>query len=291
MTIEGNTATYRRWFDEGCSQGNVDLADELYAPDYVTHAVRPGLPPTLEGLKIFIRALRDGMPDMSCPVEQVVAEGDRVAGHFALRGTHRGTLLGIPPTGNKVDVGVMVIARFNEDGKWAEDWVTLGPGRVVPAARRHPGTGRRVSREFEMTTTSMTTTDANKALVRRAIGYTHGDTADPAEIFAPGFVAHMPSRPPMDRATFEQFVAGFADGFPGYTHEVNDQVAQGDLVANRVTWQGTHTGEFAGVAATGRPITMEGINIFRVHDGRVVEQWAELDFFGLLQQIGAIPQP
>jgi predicted ester cyclase len=123
MTVEDNEATYRRWFDEGCSEGNIDLADELYSPDYVTHAVRPGLPPTLEGLKIFIRALREGMPDLRCPVDQAVAEGDRVAGRFSLHGTHRGTLLGIPPTGNKVDVGVMVIARFDAAGKWIEDWV------------------------------------------------------------------------------------------------------------------------------------------------------------------------
>ena len=45
---------------------------------------------------MFIRALREGMPDLHCPVEEVVAEGDRVAGRFSLRGTHRGTLLGIP---------------------------------------------------------------------------------------------------------------------------------------------------------------------------------------------------
>ncbi len=64
MTVEENAAIYRRWFDEGCSQGNIDLADELYSPDYVTHAVGPDLPPTLEGLKMFIHALREGIPDL-----------------------------------------------------------------------------------------------------------------------------------------------------------------------------------------------------------------------------------
>jgi SnoaL-like protein len=64
MTEAHNAATYRRWFDEGCSQGNVDLADELYSPDYVTHALGPDFAPTLEGLKMFIRALREGMPDL-----------------------------------------------------------------------------------------------------------------------------------------------------------------------------------------------------------------------------------
>ena len=122
MTQAQNAATFRRWFDEGCSQGNVDLADELYSPDYVTHSLGPDFAPTLEGLKIFIRALREGMPDLQCPVEETVAEGDRVAGRFSLRGTQNGTLLGIPATGKTVHVGVMVIARFDERGKWVEDW-------------------------------------------------------------------------------------------------------------------------------------------------------------------------
>jgi len=122
MTEAYNAATYRRWFDEGCSRGNVDLADELYSPDYVTHSVGPDLPPTLEGLKMFIRALREGIPDLDCPVEEVVAEGDRVAGRFSMRGTHAGTLFGIPATGKTVGVGVMVIARFDAAGKWVEDW-------------------------------------------------------------------------------------------------------------------------------------------------------------------------
>jgi predicted ester cyclase len=139
-------------------------------------------------------------------------------------------------------------------------------------------------------TTAVSTPDMNKALVRRAIGYNHGDTADPKEIFDPGFVAYMPGQAPMNRVAFEEFIAGFGVGFPGYTHEVQDQIAQDDMVASRVIWRGIHGGEFAGVPATGRPFVLEGINIFRVKDGRVVEQWAELDFFGLLQQIGAIPE-
>jgi steroid delta-isomerase-like uncharacterized protein len=124
MTAVDNAATYRRWFDEGCSRGNVDLADQLYSPDYVTHSVGPDLPPTLEGLKMFIHALRRGLPDLQCPVEEVVAEGGRVAGRFSLLGTHNGTLFGIPATGKQVEVGVMVIARFDEAGKWVEDWAS-----------------------------------------------------------------------------------------------------------------------------------------------------------------------
>ena len=117
-----NAATYRRWFDEGCSRGYVDLADELYSPDYVSHSLPPELPPNREGLKAFIRALREGIPDLDCPVEDLVADGNRVAGRFWLRGTHAGTLLGVPASGRRIEVGVMVIARFDDAGRWIEDW-------------------------------------------------------------------------------------------------------------------------------------------------------------------------
>jgi len=122
MSIEANRASYRRWFDEGCSQGNVDLADLLYAPEYVSHSLPPELPPNREGLKAFIRALREGIPDLTCPIQDLVAERDRVAGRFLLQGTNTGTLLGVPATGKPVDVGVMVIARFDDQARWVEDW-------------------------------------------------------------------------------------------------------------------------------------------------------------------------
>lgn len=137
--------------------------------------------------------------------------------------------------------------------------------------------------------TTMQSTDELKALVRRAIGSNHGAGGDATAIFAPDFVVHMPGQPPMDRTSFEHMLDGFSTAFPGYTFEIEDQVAQGDIVANRVTWRGVHGGDFNGIPATGRSIELHGINMFRVADGRVVEQWAELDFFGLLQQIGAIP--
>jgi steroid delta-isomerase-like uncharacterized protein len=140
-----------------------------------------------------------------------------------------------------------------------------------------------------MATTVTATTDANKLLVRRAIGYNHGVADDVAEIFAPDFVAHMPGQPPMDRATFERYVAAVADGLPGYTYQIHDQIAQADLVVNRITWRGVHTGTLAGIPATGRSVELRGINMFRVTNGIVAEQWAQLDMLGLLQQIGAIP--
>jgi steroid delta-isomerase-like uncharacterized protein len=132
-------------------------------------------------------------------------------------------------------------------------------------------------------------TDANRALARRAIGYNHGTADDPIEIFAPDFVAYLPGQSPMDRAMLDRFTADFSVGFPGHTIEVHDQVAQGDIVVSRSTVQGVHSGAFAGVPATGQSIEVGAIVMFKVRDGRVVEQRAEVDFLGLLRQIGAIP--
>ena len=172
MTVEDNVATFRRWFDEGCSRGNVNLADELYSPDYVTHSVGPDLPPTLEGLKMFIRALRQGIPDLQCPMEEVVAEGDRVAGRFTM-GHARRKPVRHPSHREGVNVGVMVIARFDEAGKWVEDWASwdqLGMLQQLASFRRRP----RHKRGAAIMAANVTSTDANKALVRRAIGYNHG---------------------------------------------------------------------------------------------------------------------
>lgn len=124
MTVHDNVATYRRWFEEGCNRGNVELADRLYSPHYVTHSLGSDCPPTLEGLKTFIRALRQGMPALRTTVEDTVAEGARVAGRLTLEGAHTGTLLHIPATGKRAHVGLMVIARFDQAGKWVEDWAT-----------------------------------------------------------------------------------------------------------------------------------------------------------------------
>ena len=132
-------------------------------------------------------------------------------------------------------------------------------------------------------------TEAVKALVRRAIAYNHGVAEEGDEIFASDFVAHMPSKPPMGRPDLDQFIRRVTDGLSGFRYEIHDQVAQDDLIYNRITARGVHTAELLGVPATGRPIEMRIINLFKVRDGRVVEQWAEPDLFGLLQQIGAIP--
>jgi hypothetical protein len=69
------------------------------------------------------------------------------------------------------------------------------------------------------------------------------------------------------------------------------EIAEGDLVAGYETWRGTHTGEFFGIPASGRPVTFKVNDIIRVANGKIVEHWAVTDNLSLMQQIGAIPEP
>ena len=71
---------------------------------------------------------------------------------------------------------------------------------------------------------------------------------------------------------------------------IEDQIAERDKVVTRFTFRGTHQGEFMGVPATGKVVTVTGIYISRIAGGKCVEDWENLDMLGWLQQLGAIPQ-
>ncbi|MDP8951660.1 MAG: ester cyclase, partial [Actinomycetota bacterium] len=72
---------------------------------------------------------------------------------------------------------------------------------------------------------------------------------------------------------------------------IEDLFAEGDKAVLRFTFRGTHQGEFMGNAPTGKRVTMAGIDIFRIADGKIVELWGQEDVLGMMQQLGAIPEP
>jgi len=77
--------------------------------------------------------------------------------------------------------------------------------------------------------------------------------------------------------------------FSGFTITIDDQIVEGDKGVTRWTARGVHTGEYLGIPATGRPIEITGINIGRVEDGKIVDEWSRADDAGLLRQLGVLP--
>jgi steroid delta-isomerase-like uncharacterized protein len=101
----------------------------------------------------------------------------------------------------------------------------------------------------------------------------------------------LPLAPELTRDGWKAFVQSFYAGFPDLRMELHEVVATEDRAVLRVTYRGTHSGEFQGVPATGKKVAMTGIGMFAIHNGRAVENWAEINVIELMQQIGAIPTP
>jgi len=135
--------------------------------------------------------------------------------------------------------------------------------------------------------------DENEVAVRRWFqAFNDGDLEAEAAARGDDFVAHVPGMPmPLDGDEWRQFIMMFYVGFPDMQLVVEDVVSQGDRVAVRWTFHGTHHGEFFGNPPTGMPVTMSAIEINRLVDGKIAEHWVALDQLSMLQQVGAIPAP
>ena len=105
------------------------------------------------------------------------------------------------------------------------------------------------------------------------------------ELLAPGFVGHDPTGAAMDRVEYHDAVRMLHDGFGTLVVRIDDQIAEKDRVTTRWTATATHTGWFAGIAPTGREVTLTGIDIHRLEGDRVVELWEQLDLATLLAQL------
>ena len=121
MSAEENKALVRRFVDEVQSAGNIDLIDEICSPEFVNHSAPPGIPADREGIKILTAMFRGAFPDSYFTVEDMVAEGDKVVTRKTFHGTHEGELMGIPPTGRRVSMGLIDIVRI-ADGRVVEHW-------------------------------------------------------------------------------------------------------------------------------------------------------------------------
>ena len=116
-----NKALLRRFYEELWNQGNLDAIPELVAEDFVDHHPLRGAPPGREGLAALVTTWRTAFPDMCETVEGLIAEGDKVAGRFSMRGTHGGEFMGVLPTGRSVTMSGIDIVRV-AGGKIAEFW-------------------------------------------------------------------------------------------------------------------------------------------------------------------------
>jgi steroid delta-isomerase-like uncharacterized protein len=136
-------------------------------------------------------------------------------------------------------------------------------------------------------------TEENKALYRRLLEgvMNQRNLALVDELCAPDFVLHRGSTTMQGREPYKQFLSMYLTGGPDFHLTIEDQIAEGDKVVSRFTGRGTHLGPFMGIPPTGKHVTATGIGIIRVANGKIVEEWANGDDLGVLQQLGVVPVP
>ena len=131
-----NRAVVERWWQELWNRGDLAVAAQIIAPSFTNHdPSSPWVPPGIDGSKALVSGYRTVFPDLHFTIEREVIAGDTVASHWRCRGTHRGELMGIAPTGRVVDIeGISILLL--EDGRISHQttiWDALGMMRQLGA--------------------------------------------------------------------------------------------------------------------------------------------------------------
>jgi len=135
--------------------------------------------------------------------------------------------------------------------------------------------------------------EQNRALIKQVLELIDERKLDEAfELYAEDYIYHGPNGEVLNgREGIRGLWEVFLTGFPDLRSTVEDIVTEGDMLVLRWRIEGTHTGEFLGVAPSGAEINLRITEIFRIANGQLVEAWDQYDRLGLMQQIGAIPAP
>jgi steroid delta-isomerase-like uncharacterized protein len=133
--------------------------------------------------------------------------------------------------------------------------------------------------------------EEQSAIVNQWIGsWNERDLGTAEDLLAADFKRHDANLPDVDgpKAGVD-FITACVTGFPDIQLDIEQLIVQDQHVAARLTVRGTHHGPFMGVPATGRPVTVEVTEVYRLADGKIAEQWVIMNAMGLMQQLGVIP--
>jgi predicted ester cyclase len=282
MTTPNVEFTIRNYFSL-VDAGRLGLLGHLAAPGYVLHFA--GLPDALnqEGAEQLIAGIQAAFPDLRHDIERIDGSDGHITVQITARGTQRGEFQGVPPGGRPICVPSTHTFRF-AGGQIAEQWIDIDLAEIVRQISRGPAAGAHDDAVLA----------ANKALVRRvfdeAINLENHAVID--EVFASDVIVHDEfTGVSVGRASFHQLLGLFDAAFPHHRVVVEAVIAEGDFVTVLHTHYATHTGQFMFLGPTGKSVVVNGLELFRVVDGRIVEFWRKDDDVSLLMQLGALSVP
>ncbi len=273
-STEANKALVRRYVEEILNQGNLALVDELCSADSLYHG--PYFPELRgrESRKQFYASLRLAFPDIHFNVDELIAEGDKVAVRWSLTGTHQGAWFGVAATGKRI-TGTGTTTLRMSDGMITDEFVqsdVLGFMQQVGAA---PAAA-----------------EANKAVVRRYFQefLNQNNLTLAGELLSADLVVQAPNHPELrGREARRESIASLREAFPDLQFTVHELIAENDKVVARWSIAGTHRGEWLGSTPTGKKVSFGGASTYRIADGMITEELIQWDALGFMQQLGVIP--
>ena len=285
-------------FQRDIDTGNPAILDKYIGGSYADHNPPPiaSKTPGMAGLKETFTTALGIFSEFKHVVDDQVAQGDRVATRITGSGRHVGPFLGILASNKMVTMSGIAIHRV-VNGRLVEHWgqvdgvgllVQMGAVPAPPAPP--PLAAPKLPRSAADRTLSA---DALAAALRRLFdaGFNQRNRAVVVELVHPSYVNYsMPMlRPGPDGLS--DILDGFFGAFPDMHIVVEDTIAETDKAVTRGYFTGTHRGPFMNVPATGKSVRVEYVDLWKAHNGLLVENWVHMDVLGLLIQIGAMPAP
>ena len=274
---------------------------ELYAADAELENVATG--DTYRGRAGYLQQVRSwavGFPDSRIEITHLAEDAERATVEYVLRGTHTGALLSVrghvPPTWTQVEqrfVDVLELSggRIARVRSYFDAASLLRQMGLLPDSPLH-GPDRRAALQLYATQTEAPAQQRNKAVVRHFIAsvLNQHHAAAAADVCAPDLAWHGgPLGEIRSLGSYQRFLASFFSSFPDLRVDVEDLISEGERVAARLTLHATHGGEFQGIPATGRAVAGAGTSIFRLAEGRIVEEWWHQDLLSIMKQLDAMP--
>lgn len=316
MSIESNKELLRRFVADVIDGQDIDAADAYLSDNFVHHDQAPGeLTRHQTGLKgqknFFTDVVFNAFSEFRTEFEDMVGEGDMVAGRWRQTSRNTGDWLGRPGTGRTAEIAGISIVRIRDDRiieEWeARDAIGLFTQLGVPLPRLKMPAGvadgrpRRPPRLLGPPILTNGPLFGPRAVIegrrhRAVAGRYFADVWNRGEVAAlPGllgaeFAVHDPTGLLRGgEGTLGTFVRALHTGMPDLNVSVDLQLTEGDRVVSRWTGRGTHTGDLLGLPASGNRASFTGISVDRVAGGQIQEEWQLWEQLSLLQQVGAVP--
>ena len=263
-------------------------ARDYMVENFYNHDPAPGEEAGVEGAVKFISSIFSAFSGFQTTIEEQLAEDDLVVGRWSQQFVNTGPYLNFPASGREIHIGGITITRVR-DQQIHEEW----EARDALALLGQMGVPLPLG-PLEGSTGASELGEAQKALVRRFFydAWNRGQDSIIDELFAEDFTEHSPlpgQRP--GTAGVKQLLQALHLGFPDSSVSADLQIADGDRVATRYTFRGTHLGRFRSIPATGKSVNLTGISIHRVHEGKITDHWGFFDDASLVFQLGLVQFP